>query len=703
MKSLSRSSASVGAAPRAGGPCQAATSLLFAVTDGVSDAVLAYGADGVVRSCNPAAVELFGYHGDNIAGRRIESLLLGVRLPEDRHSNGGAAPPAQAVLRGCLCAAVRGDGTTFFAHLTVTRTAIDGDDMWIVVVDGVGADGNSRSAAEATKAELDQRVAELEDHQLRLEEQARDVIAMAEDLDCARRTAEESGARIKAVLDTVADAIVTIDGEGVIDSANPAVEGHFGYGADHIIGKPLAVLIPDLPADGAAFDAVPVSGEHDARHMTGGTFPVEVSFGEIRVGGRRRFTVVMRDIAERRKAEETIRQLALTDPLTGLPNRNLFHRRLDDALRMARRTDRHVALMLLDLDNFKSINDNFGHPVGDDLLMEIARLLTDATRDIDTVARLGGDEFAIIAPNLESTMTVDTIAVRIIQQLSRPMTLKGCLLNTGASIGISVCPRDDIDAEALIRMADQALYAAKTEGRGAYHYYDKAKHSAAMAQKRLEDDLRLALVREEFELYYQPQLRITGDRILGAEALVRWRHPARGLLAPGEFIPIAESSALIVELGEWVLRQSCKQNKVWQDTSMSPFRVAVNISARQFQSDDLAATVESVLEETGLDPQWLEIEITEGMMITDTETAATKLERIDDLGVQIAIDDFGTGYSSLAYLKSFPVKRLKVDQSFVRDLSTDADDAAIAEAVIRLGHSLNSPLIKWLFPALTPR
>ena len=217
---------------------------------------------------------------------------------------------------------------------------------------------------------------------------------------------------------------------------------------------------------------------------------------------------------------------------------------------MARRTNRHVALMLLDLDNFKSINDNFGHPVGDDLLMEIARLLTDATRDIDTVARLGGDEFAIIAPNLESTMTVDTIAVRIIKQLSRAMTLKGCLLNTGTSIGISVCRRDDIDAEALIRMADQALYAAKTEGRGTYHYYDKAMHSAAMAQKLLEDDLRLALVREEFELYYQPQLRITGDRILGAEALVRWRHPVRGLLAPGEFIPIAESSALIVELGE---------------------------------------------------------------------------------------------------------------------------------------------------------
>ena len=323
------------------------------------------------------------------------------------------------------------------------------------------------------------------------------------------------------------------------------------------------------------------------------------------------------------------------------------------------------------------------------LLMEIARLLTDATRDIDTVARLGGDEFAIIAPNLEGTMTVDTIAVRIIKQLSRAMTLKGCLLNTGTSIGLSECRRDDIDAEALIRMADQALYAAKTEGRGTYHYYDKAMHSAAMAQTLLEDDLRLALVREEFELYYQPQLRITGDRILRAEALVRWRHPVRGLLAPGEFIPIAESSALIVELGEWVLRQSCKQNKAWQDAGLPPLRVAVNISARQFQSDDPAATVESVLEETGLDPRWLELEITEGMMITDTETAATKLERIDDLGVQIAVDDFGTSYSSLAYLKSFPVKRLKVDQSFVRDLSTDADDAAIAEAVIRLGHSLN--------------
>ena len=396
---------------------------------------------------------------------------------------------------------------------------------------------------------------------------------------------------------------------------------------------------------------------------------------------------------ERKRLEERLENLARYDDLTGLANRRYFHERLEEAIEMAQRLNRFVALMFMDLDRFKQVNDTYGHPAGDALLKEVAGQLEATVRQTDTVTRLGGDEFAIILVNLESETTVNTLATRIIERLSQPVTVDGCLVKSGTSIGISLYPYDAADPDELIRKADHALYQAKAEGRGAYHMYDEAMQAGARARMVIENDMRLALVREEFVLYYQPQVSIPDRRIVGAEALVRWRHPARGLVPPGEFVPVAESSGLIVEMGEWVLRESCARNKAWQDAGLPPIRVAVNISARQFQSENLIPAVELALEESGMDSEWLELEITESVVLADADRVAEKLRLLNDMGVRLALDDFGTGYSSLAYLKRFPVQRLKIDQSFVRNLTMDADDAAITKAVIQLGHSLHLDVI----------
>jgi diguanylate cyclase (GGDEF)-like protein len=402
---------------------------------------------------------------------------------------------------------------------------------------------------------------------------------------------------------------------------------------------------------------------------------------------------VFRDLTEREQAQRTIRELTLRDPLTGLANRELFHRRLEEVLRGAGRRGRLAALLLLNLDGFKSINDNYGHSVGDALLRHVAERLKGVTRKGDTVARLGGDEFGVLMVDLEQPDAIRSLAERILESLSQPVTLEGCLLKSGASMGISFYPHDDTNPDELIRKADIALDEAKAAGRNAYQMYEGVMNAQARAAKVLESDLRLALIRQEFELHYQPKLRIDACEVIGAEALIRWRHPRRGMVSPSEFIPIAESSDLMVHLGEWVLRAACDQAKSWQDAGFPPLPVAVNISARQFQDNDFVGTLEGILYDSGLAPRWLELEITEGMVMDDTEQTIDRFHRIHDLGVEISIDDFGTGYSSLAYLKRFPVHRLKIDQSFVRDLTSEPDDAAITEAVIKMGHSLKLKVI----------
>jgi diguanylate cyclase (GGDEF)-like protein/PAS domain S-box-containing protein len=395
------------------------------------------------------------------------------------------------------------------------------------------------------------------------------------------------------------------------------------------------------------------------------------------------------DLTERKDAEALIRKLALNDPLTGLANRNLFQRRLELALQNARRSDHSVALMFLDLDSFKNVNDSFGHPIGDALLKEVGERLVKSVREIDTVARLGGDEFAVVAANFGDIETIHAIAARIIDCIKEPFVLDGVSITSGTSIGISFFPHDAMETQDLIKNADLALYQAKTRGRGVYQLYDEKLHAEVKARMGLERDLRLALERGEFVLHYQPQLDLANHDLVGVEALIRWQHPERGLIPPGKFISVAEAVGLIAPLGEWVLEAACKQNKAWHDAGLPPFRVAVNVSADQFNDSDFVTKIEAILEEAQMDPRLLELEITEGAVVDGSDEVVERLHRLSELGTQIAIDDFGTGYSSLAYLKKFPIHRLKIDQSFVKDLMTHPDLAAITDAVIKLGHSLN--------------
>ncbi len=389
------------------------------------------------------------------------------------------------------------------------------------------------------------------------------------------------------------------------------------------------------------------------------------------------------------RQKETIRHLAYHDGLTNLPNRMLFEDRLNVALAKVRRTKQTLAVMFLDMDRFKVVNDTVGHALGDRLLKDIAERLGGLVRDGDTVARMGGDEFTFVLAEGSGLVEAAQIAERVLDACRRPWLIDAHEFRVTASIGIAMYPTDAEEAESLIRNADAALYRAKQQGRDAYHFYTPAMNANIERRVVLENDLRRALEREEFVLHYQPQVNISTGRVIGMEALVRWQHPDRGLILPMDFIPVAEQTGLILPLGEWILRTACAQNKAWQEARLPPDRVAVNLSARQFQSRKLAETVANTLEETGLDPHRLQLEITEGAAMQDTEFTATILRDLREMGVQIAIDDFGTGHSSLNYLAHFPVDALKIDISFVRDLNTDDRVTAITKAIIAIGHNLN--------------
>jgi diguanylate cyclase (GGDEF)-like protein len=395
----------------------------------------------------------------------------------------------------------------------------------------------------------------------------------------------------------------------------------------------------------------------------------------------------------RQQSEEALRELAHQDPLTRLPNRNFFHRRLVEAMDNAKRVNRMVALYFLDLDNFKDVNDTLGHPSGDALLKHVAQRLKGCARTSDTVARLGGDEFAVIQTNLTDYNGIAVLARRVIDNLSEPFDLDGESVYSGTSVGITVYPGDGATPEQIVKNADLALYRAKSEGGNNYLLYDPEMNADIQARRLLERDLRLAVDRNEFFLNYQPQIELASGQIVGAEALLRWRHPERGMVSPGEFIPVAEQTGLIVQLTERVLRTACRQTKAWHEAGLPTIRVSVNLSPADLRRPDLIPTVKTILEDTGVDPERVELEITEGMVMADVDAVIVVLQELHALGVEIAIDDFGTGYSSMAYLKQFPVDRLKIDQAFVRDILENKEDAGITRAIIALGHSLGLKVI----------
>ncbi len=399
------------------------------------------------------------------------------------------------------------------------------------------------------------------------------------------------------------------------------------------------------------------------------------------------------EVAERGQAEATITRLAYYDALTDLPNRRLFKDRLTQALAQARRSSQMLAVMFLDLDRFKLVNDTAGHPEGDKLLRSVGAQLKALVRETDTVARVGGDEFVLLLPEIARARDAVELAKRIREDFGRPRILADHEFHITPSIGIAVFPADGDDAETLLANADIAMYYVKEHGKNSHRRFSPALSASIVERLELENDLRHALQREEFVVHYQPQVNINTGQIVGMEALVRWQHPGKGLVMPVDFIPVAEETGLIVPLGEWVLRTACAQTKAWQDAGLSSVRMAVNLSARQFQQRDLVERVRHVLHETGLDPHCLELEITEGVAIQNVNYAVMMLGQLKEMGVQIAIDDFGTGHSALSYLRRLPIDVVKIDQSFISGLTTDRKDEGITATIISMAHKLKLDVI----------
>jgi diguanylate cyclase (GGDEF)-like protein/PAS domain S-box-containing protein len=395
------------------------------------------------------------------------------------------------------------------------------------------------------------------------------------------------------------------------------------------------------------------------------------------------------DITQRKAAEQRIEYLAYHDALTGLPNRLLVQDRFEQAMAQAERTQARVALVYLDLDNFKSINDTLGHAAGDEFLQEVARRLRECLRDTDTISRLGGDEFLLVLRDLPDAEIVSIIVLKLMEQLQLPFQLGTHEVSSSASIGVAIAPQDGRDFETLRKKADLAMYRSKEAGRNAYHFFDPTMDAEAGEHLIIRNGLRRALERDELVLHYQPQYELLDGRLSGAETLLRWQHPELGLVPPGRFITVAEESGLIVPIGDWVLREACRQAAQWRRDGLPPLTISVNLSAIQFKRGEVEKSVTAALAASGLDPAQLELELTESILIQNAEGVLASVRRLKQLGVKLAIDDFGTGYSSLSYLKRFEVDRLKIDQSFVRDLPTDSDDAAIVRAIVQMSHSLN--------------
>ena len=386
---------------------------------------------------------------------------------------------------------------------------------------------------------------------------------------------------------------------------------------------------------------------------------------------------------------DTLIRQATHDPLTGLPNRLLFGDRLTWRLAENRRHKQSLAVMFLDIDHFKLVNDALGHNVGDLLLKEVASRLTEALREVDMVARMGGDEFIVLLADIGNSENANLVAGRALEAFAKPFSPNGHEMFVTASMGISIYPTDGNDAETLVKNADTAMYRAKEQGRNCHQLYTESLNALAAARVDLATSLHKALDQQELVLHYQPIIDLANGRMLGAEALVRWQHPTLGLIPPDTFVPIAEETGLIAPIGRWVLRTACAQNKAWQDAGLPPIEMAVNISATQFQRGNLAGMVAEVLAETGLDSRYLSLELTETTLMRSPEVAIGILEELKATGVHVHIDDFGTGYSSLNYLKRFPIDYVKIDRSFIKDITTNPEDAAISGAVVAMAHSLN--------------
>ncbi|MGI5012422.1 MAG: putative bifunctional diguanylate cyclase/phosphodiesterase [Janthinobacterium lividum] len=503
------------------------------------------------------------------------------------------------------------------------------------------------------------------------------------------------------ILDQIHESVLTMDQMGYITSWNRGAEELFGYTALEAIGRNILFLYADEEENEDMPDAFAEGGgrmmEVKRRKKSGEVFWASLSLSPLRDLAERPIGLIayLTDITERKQAEEQLHHLAYYDELTGLPNRTLFARLVDQALMVAQRNEASGCVLFLDLNRFKRINDTLGRRIGDELLRQVAQRVRATLREEDVVARLSGDEFAVGLFDIRQHFEATTVAQKLQAALDAPFLIGGHDLRVGASIGISVFPQDGNDAETLLGLADIAMERAKQAAANpdrSVAFYSQDMNQGMQERMRIESGLRQALGNGELILYYQPKFEIGSDRIVGAEALVRWVHPTRGIVPPSEFIPLAESTGLIVQVGEWVLEQACAQAAIWQRAGVPPLRLAVNVSAREFTAS-LPERVADTLARYQLDPSWLELEITESTLMHDFERVTGIMDHVNQLGVALSLDDFGTGYSSLSYLKRFPIDTLKIDRSFTTGIPADGSDCAIAGTIISMARQLGLRVI----------
>jgi diguanylate cyclase (GGDEF)-like protein/PAS domain S-box-containing protein len=517
----------------------------------------------------------------------------------------------------------------------------------------------------------------------------------------------EEKERADVTLNSIGDAVMSTDEWGNVTYLNVVAEALTGWSRAEAAGRPVGEVFHIIDADSREVVANPM-GLAIRENRTVGLTPncillrrdgieaaIEDSAAPIhnRQGVVTGAVMVFHDVSTARAVSLRMSYLAQHDGLTDLPNRIMLNDRLAQAIAMARRHQQKLALLFLDLDHFKHINDSLGHAVGDLLLQSVAKRLLDCVRSSDTVSRQGGDEFVILLSEVAHAEDAGISADNILRALDQPHLADEHEIHITGSIGIVTFPDDAADADTMLKCADLAMYQAKATGRNNYQFFKSDLNVSALEHQSIELGLRRALERVEFELHYQPQVNIATGALAGVEALLRWRHSSRGLLYPVDFMSVAEESGLIVPMGRWVLREACRQAKAWEDAAFPPIRMAVNVSAVELRSKQFVEGVTGVLTDTGLLPQHLELELTETFLMQDTSATATVLLALKRIGVHLALDDFGTGYSSLSYMRRFPIDTLKIDQSFVRDLTTDADDASIVSAVINMGHSLHMHVV----------
>lgn len=624
-----------------------------AIVENVADGIVTLNEHQIITQFSPAAERLFGYRADEMIGKTV-----GILMPEPIRSQHPTHVARMARREGkwrreksLETVGLRRDGSEFPIEISISMTKTREHTLFVAAI--------------------------------------RDITE--------RKQIEIRLSLTKRVIECASEAIMITDVEAKITDVNPAYEQISGYSREEVLGK-----TPSITKSGrhppAFYQAMwqeihkngGWSGEIWDRRKSGEIFPKWLSISAIRdtEGKINHYVGLFRDISQQKETEEKLERLAFFDPLTQLPNRELFRDRLNREIIQARRLGIQSALFFIDLDHFKHVNDTLGHDRGDGLLVQVAERITNCLRASDTVCRLGGDEFTVILSGLKKNEDAGLIARSIIAQLQAVFHLEDQEVFVGASIGIALLPENGDDYETLTKRADVAMYRAKEAGRGVYKFFTPDMDRKNAIRLALEKDLRHAIDKGHLTVFYQPKILVENDTIHGMEALVRWIHPEKGIISPADFIPLAEETGLIVPLGEWVLKESCRQLKQWWDEGLPHARVAVNLSARQFQAANLLTMIQQTLEETGLPPEGLELEITESIAMQEVEKAIETMNGLRALGCYISIDDFGTGYSSLSLLKKFPLHALKIDQSFVRDLTMDSDDAAIVASIISMARTM---------------